>query len=114
MVKPGDVVLCRFPKSEGGWLWHPALVLEVNETLSGAIDIRAAYGSSKKTHGLLPWEFVIGEEDGRGFEVSGLRMRTRFDLRTTAHFNARSVKVIGVLHSCLHARFREAARALHD
>lgn len=113
-IKPGDIVLAKFPMHDGSSLLHPALVLEIQESLSGKVVIRCAYGSSKKTQGILPCEFVIHERDERAFEVSGLHRTTRFNLSITARFCETTVERIGLLHPSLHGRFREAARHLPD
>lgn len=109
-IKPGDIVLAEFPMHDGKVLLHPALVLEVMESLSGIIILRCAYGSSQKTGSVLPEEFVIHRHEERAFEVSGLRKTTRFNLNITARFCERSVQRIGLLHPSLYARFRSAAQ----
>jgi hypothetical protein len=113
-IKPGDIVLAEFPMHDGKILLHPALVLEVMESLSGMIILRCAYGSSKKTESVLPDEFVIRKLDGRAFEVSGLRQTTRFNLNITARFCASSVRRVGLLHPSLYGRFRSAAQHMRD
>lgn len=97
-VQPGDIGLVEFPMSEKpDSLLHPALVLSVENTLSGVVYARVAYGTSQKISqsGHLPWEFVLTPEDGKAFVDSSLRKATRFDLRKTARIPVTEIRQIG-------------------
>ncbi len=113
MVSPGDIVLCHFPREEGGTLLHPAMVLELVDTLGGEVFARLVYGSSKRTNPseLHPWEFVIAETEMRAFAESGLHKTTRFDFKRLARLPASRLKLIGTLHMSLHKRVLTAGEA---
>lgn len=74
----GDIVWCRFPESIGvpGPKPRPALVLATAQTGHAVIVV---YGTSQKTQNIYPTEFVLDPGDP-GFAVSGLSLRTKFDM----------------------------------
>jgi hypothetical protein len=82
--KPLDVVWCWFPEILAGGIRgpkpRPALVLDVDESRS-PIELRVAFGTSKKTNDLFSGEFRISPEDGAGFTASGCDGDTKFDLK---------------------------------
>ena len=75
---PGDIVWCRFPETVGvpGPKPRPALVLAAAKTEHAVIVV---YGTSQKTQDLYPTEFAIDPSDSN-FDVSGLSLRTKFDM----------------------------------
>jgi len=102
MLKPGDVVWCKFPKQEGdGNLVHPGLVIGIEESVEGDLYARVAYGSSKKVSldGCLIFELVISDEqDGYTFFAkTGLNRPTRFDMRVVTRLPIEMLEKIGVL-----------------
>lgn len=90
LPEPGDIVWCQFPQQPNlgnpGPKPRPALVVAVSEADHA---IAVVYGTSQKTHQLYPGEFVLDPGDG-GFHVSGLTVRTKFDLGTKIqlHFDS--------------------------
>lgn len=112
MIEPGDLVIVRFPTEEGGELLHPALVLTIEDTISGCLYAHVAYGSSKKVSasGHLDHEFVI--TDPEELRLSGLHKATRFDFRTTTRTRAERLRPIGKVDLNSRAVLRRLKAAL--
>ncbi|MFJ3487189.1 hypothetical protein ACIPL1_27785 [Pseudomonas sp. NPDC090202] len=85
LPEPGDILWCRIPLTEKpgepGPKCRPALVLKVAPEDKAVL---VAYGTTKRTSQdeLYPGEFALDPSDG-GFAVSGLTLRTKFDLART-------------------------------
>ena len=112
-MKPGDVVLVRFPNHDGSWKYRPALVLETEEALSREPYLCVAYGTSQKTgkNQLLSGEFLVSMEAGSTvFAVSGLREATKFSLGLRVHVLEKKARLIGCIHLNLMRAFMEAAK----
>ena len=80
--EPGDIVWCRFPQLEGirpGPKARPALVLSVDDARTPA-RVRVAYGTSRRTHELAPWEFSISPDDVEAFRMAGLSQATKVSM----------------------------------
>jgi len=123
---PGDVVWCRFPEDEGirpSPKARPALILAVQDDVS-PVRVRVAYGTSRDTGELAPWEFRIGPEDGVAFTASGLALATKFSMRkvvvldyTDLWFSSAPGRPVGdtprlgILHPAILPRARSAFEA---
>ncbi len=59
---------------------RPALVLAVGNA-QGEPYVQVAYGTSQRTTELHSGEFVISENDGEAYAVSGLSFPTKFNMR---------------------------------
>lgn len=83
MPVPGDIVFTHFPLVENpgqpGTKARPALVLFLSREDHAVV---VAYGTSQKTNNIYPGEFVLDPSDP-GFHLSGLDVRTKFDLNRT-------------------------------
>jgi len=81
--EPGDIVWCRFPETprdKPGPKPRPALVLQVAEMADG-IEVKVAYGTSKKLGRLQAGEFAIRKLDNSvAYTQAGLSYDTKFDL----------------------------------
>ena len=84
--EPGDIVWCRFPerpRDKPGPKPRPALVLEVTQRADG-MEVKVAYGTSKKLGRLLAGEFVIRKSDNAAaYALAGLSYDTKFNLMET-------------------------------
>lgn len=74
---------CKFPYHDNLAVTkkRPALVLAVSISKHA---VKVAYGTSQKTNSIYPGEFVIDPSD-LCFSLSGLEVRTKFDLVRTAN-----------------------------
>jgi len=81
--EPGDIVWCRFPerpRDKPGPKPRPALVLEVTQRADG-IEVKVAYGTSKKLGPLPAGEFAIRKLDNAAaYALAGLSYDTKFNL----------------------------------
>lgn len=79
----GDIVWAKFPQAERpgvpGLKSRPALILFISPTDNAVI---VAYGTSQRTEKLFRGEFVLDPHDP-GFSLSGLSVRTKFDVSRT-------------------------------
>ena len=84
--EPGDIVWCRFPKRPRdmpGPKPRPALVLEVTQRADG-VEVKVAYGTSKRLGRLLAGEFAIRKSDNAAaYALAGLSYDTKFNLAET-------------------------------
>jgi len=84
--EPGDIVWCRFPerpRDKPGPKPRPALVLEVMQRADG-VEVKVAYGTSKKLGRLLAGEFAIRKSDNAAaYALAGLSYDTKFNLAET-------------------------------
>lgn len=86
--RAGDIVQCRFPKSEGripGPKDRPVLIVEVEEDPEdeSASIVRVAYGTSQDIEQRYPGEFTIRATDPK----AGLGQDTKFDLGNTVRLS---------------------------
>ncbi|MGE8046005.1 type II toxin-antitoxin system PemK/MazF family toxin [Pseudomonas monteilii] len=90
LPESGDIVWAMFPNVETlgipGPKPRPALVLFISDEDHA---IQVAYGTSQRTDRLYRGEFVLDPHD-QGFSLSGLSVRTKFDLSrvVTLPFNS--------------------------
>lgn len=80
-----DIVYGKFPydvkPSSPGPVPHPCLVLDVLvDEATNEPWVLVAFGTSKKVAELRPGQFAVLPRDGRAFEVSGLKLPTKFSL----------------------------------
>jgi hypothetical protein len=117
--EPGDIVWCRFPNMEEirpGPKPRPALVLSVDDERIPA-RVRVAYGTSRGTDEVAPWEIVVRPDDGEAYRLAGVNCPTKFSmlkvvvLDYTSHWfgiapgvPAHVTPRMGVLHPSLVAR----------
>ena len=84
--EPGDIVWCRFPerpRDKPGPKPRPALVLEVTQRADG-VEVKVAYGTSKRLGRLLAGEFAIRKMDHpAAYALAGLSYDTKFNLAET-------------------------------
>ena len=84
--EPGDIVWCRFPerpRDKPGPKPRPALVLEVTQRADG-VEVKVAYGTSKKLGRLVAGEFAIRKSDNAAaYALAGLSYDTKFNLAET-------------------------------
>lgn len=80
---PGDILWCKFPHHNypgvPAYKCRPVLVKRVS-TQKHTVEV--AYGTSQKTDNLYPGEFAVDPSDV-GFAISGLDVRTKFDISRT-------------------------------
>lgn len=79
----GDIVWCHFPQVLGnpGPKPRPALVIAVDDTNPGEVQVRVAYGTSQKTHRLYAGEFLIAKQNNaEAYKLAGLSYDTKFDM----------------------------------
>lgn len=86
-----------------------------------------AYGTSRRTESLERWEFLISEDDGELYRLSGLSRPTKFSFRKVVMLDytrlwfkpapgqpQRATPLLGTLHPALLKRAEAAFRAAGD
>jgi hypothetical protein len=126
----GDLVWCYFPQDhrlQPGPKPRPGLVFKVLSVLGVAqqFAVQVIYGTSKKVDSLHSGEFLIADDEGEPYKLSGLSYSTKFALTKIVElpYNENWFSVppeprygqtpkLGVLHPSLMPRLRSAREAI--
>jgi hypothetical protein len=94
-IEAADIVFCNFPMHDGSKLYHPGLVIAVEQVATGRTWLRLALGSSKHVceSGHLNTEFVIVTAED--IQRAGLHKATVFDLSKTARVSVTDCRLMG-------------------